>query len=114
MTDLEHLSAFLAEYKMKAPRRFASAAAAIDVQKIEDEIRYIVLRNSNNRELVLKAVSADGWLLEYASDELKKDPEIVIAALKNNPNASQFVNDKEVLRQVEEQLLENNKSMGGR
>jgi general stress protein YciG len=41
-------------------------------------------------DIVLAAVSQDGMALEYASDELQANDEIVKIALLNNPNAKQF------------------------
>lgn len=53
-----------------------------------------IKKNYNNREYVLNAVSNQGNLLEFASEELKNDKEIVLAAIENNPEALEFVSDK--------------------
>ena len=37
-----------------------------------------------DREIVLAAVKEDGWALQYASEELQRDPDIVVAAVKHN------------------------------
>jgi hypothetical protein len=39
---------------------------------------------ATDKELVLEAVQQAGWILEYASLELKADTEIVLAAIKQN------------------------------
>jgi hypothetical protein len=44
----------------------------------------------NNRVLVLAAVTQNGFTLQYASKDLRADPEVVKAALNNCPRASQF------------------------
>ena len=46
--------------------------------------------SQRQRELVLAAVQQDGMRLEFASDELKADPEIVAAAVKQNPRAATY------------------------
>ena len=104
MSDLEQLRMYVAEYREKGRYRFSSGNAAIEVSRLESVIRGIVGRHPADRDIVLEGVSVDGFLLEYVSDELKKDPAIVAAALKNNPNAAQFVSDKEVLKQVKEEI----------
>jgi hypothetical protein len=62
----------------------------------------------NDKEQVIKAVSKDGMLLEYASDELKADREIVLAAVQNRSKGLQYVKyaseelraDPEIIRKV--------------
>ncbi len=44
---------------------------------------YVSDEFKNDKEIVLKAVSAHGSSLEYASDALKDDKEVVIAAIEN-------------------------------
>ena len=57
----------------------------------------------NNKEEVLRAIrSRRGYLLKYASDELKNDKEVVLAAVQNNGNALEHASeeirvDKEVV-----------------
>ena len=36
-----------------------------------------VKKNSNNKDFIMKAVSMEGKLLDYASDELKQDKDVV-------------------------------------
>ena len=50
--------------------------------------------NYNNREYVLKAVSEQGALLDFAEETLKDDKQIVLAAIKNNPEALEFASDR--------------------
>ena len=52
-----------------------------------------IKENSSNREYVLKAVSTNGKLLEYADDNLKNDKEVVLTAIENNPEALEFASD---------------------
>jgi hypothetical protein len=42
----------------------------------------------NNKEFVLTHVNASGRNLEYASDALKNDKEVVLAAVKNSSSSS--------------------------
>ena len=56
----------------------------------------------NDREIVLAALKSDGEALQYVSEELKNDKEIVLAAVKNKGRAlkyanTEFRNDKEVV-----------------
>ena len=51
-------------------------------------------KNCDSREYVLNAVTNQGSLLDYASDELKNDKQIVLAAINNNPEALEFASDK--------------------
>ena len=44
--------------------------------------------------MIIKAVSHNGNALEYASDELKNDYNIVMKALSNNGNALQYASDE--------------------
>ena len=53
-----------------------------------------IKQNYNNRDYVLKAVSKQGNLLDYASEELKDDKQIALAAIENNPEALEFVSDR--------------------
>ena len=53
-----------------------------------------VKKNSNDKEFIMKAVSVEGKLLDYASDELKQDKDVVEAALNQDGEALEFVSDK--------------------
>lgn len=44
--------------------------------------------------MILEAVKRDGSLLEYASEELKNDKEVVLGAIKNNKNSFQYASEK--------------------
>ena len=50
--------------------------------------------NCNNKEYVLKAVGGQGKLLEWASDELRDDEEVVKTALENDGEAMEFASDR--------------------
>ena len=58
----------------------------IEITKIKE--------NYNNREYVLKAVSEQGSLLDFAEESLKDDKEIVLTAIANNPEALEFASDR--------------------
>ncbi|MGO5336724.1 DUF4116 domain-containing protein [Bilifractor sp. LCP19S3_H10] len=52
-----------------------------------------------NREIVLEAVKNCGAMIKYASDTLRRDPEIVKAALAEDPDAEFYV-EEEVLKKL--------------
>ena len=58
----------------------------IEVVKIKEKY--------NDRDYVLKSVSEQGALLDFADDSLKDDKEIVLAAIENNPEALEFASDR--------------------
>lgn len=77
------------------------ALAAIQVnpyllrQELDEHLR-------NNKEIVLVAVSRDGSLLKFASEELKADRDVLLAAVRSNPYSLQFAtremnNDEEIV-----------------
>ena len=45
----------------------------------------------NDKCLVLDLVDKDGLLLEFASQDLKKDFDVVLTAVSNNHNAKEFI-----------------------
>ena len=56
----------------------------------------------DDREVVMSAVSQDGWALEFASDELRADRDIVLAAVKHEGYPLKYASkelqgDREVL-----------------
>lgn len=53
-----------------------------------------IKENYNNRDYVLKAVSEQGILLDFADESFKDDKEIVLAAISNNPEALEFASDR--------------------
>ena len=46
-----------------------------------------------DQEVVLAAVAQDGWALEYASDGLRADKEVVLAAVAQNGSALQYASE---------------------
>jgi len=48
----------------------------------------------DDRDVVLMAVRSNGKLLEFASEELRRDHEVVLAAMCSNPRARRFAIDK--------------------
>ena len=57
-------------------------------------IEYASEKLRSDKEIVLAAVKNDGCALEYASEELKADAEIVLAAVKNNGIALEYASKK--------------------
>ena len=47
-----------------------------------------------DKEVVLAAVKKHGYALEYASDELKADKEVVLAAVKNHGSSLKYASDE--------------------
>lgn len=45
-------------------------------------------------EVVMEAVKNRGWNLQFASDRLKNDPEVVLEAVKTHCGAFEFAGDK--------------------
>ncbi|NGX44273.1 MAG: hypothetical protein K1060chlam3_00439, partial [Candidatus Anoxychlamydiales bacterium] len=55
-----------------------------------------------DKEIVLAAVKQNGWAIQYAHEDLKKDKEIVLAAVKQNGNTlssahEELTKDKEIV-----------------
>ena len=48
-------------------------------------------KNCEDRDYVLKTVMKNGKLLEFAADRFHDDREVAFAAVKNNPEALEFV-----------------------
>ena len=48
----------------------------------------------NNKEDVLKEIKRNGFRLNYVSEELKDDPEIVIEALKRDGYSLNFIKSR--------------------
>lgn len=58
-----------------------------NIEYIGDKLKYLL----NNKEIILNAVSQDGELLRFASDGLKNDNDVVMAAIKRNINSIKYV-----------------------
>ncbi len=48
----------------------------------------------NDKEVVMVAVTNDGWALQYASSELRNDNSVVFGAVKNNGNVLEYASDE--------------------
>ena len=48
----------------------------------------------NNKEEVLKELEKNGWTLEFAGKELKRDREVVMVAIKNNGLALEYASER--------------------
>jgi predicted RNA-binding protein (virulence factor B family) len=46
-----------------------------------------------DREIVLAAVQQNGYVLEYADESFKKDKEVVLAAVQQNGNALKYADE---------------------
>jgi hypothetical protein len=55
---------------------------------------YISEELKKDKEVVLAAVKQDGYALQYASEELKKDKEVVLAAVKQNGYALKYASEE--------------------
>ena len=55
-----------------------------------DSDHYVVCKN---RDIVLEAVKGCGAMVQYASDALKRDPDVVRAALKEEPDAYVYLDE---------------------
>ena len=70
-----------------------------DGQVLEDEeedmivLQYASEELKGDREVVLAAVNQIGDALQYASEELQSDKEVVIAAINQSINSFRYVND---------------------
>ena len=43
-----------------------------------------VIQNADNKEFILKAIDEDATLIEFASDEIRDNKEIMLEAIKRN------------------------------
>ena len=57
-------------------------------------MRFASERLKDDKEIVLEAVSKDGWGLKYVSDRLKDDKEVVLEAIKNNGLALAYASNR--------------------
>lgn len=71
--------------RLESPRE----RALTFVRRGGESLRYIT-EYQDDDFVVLEAVSANGLALEFASDRLKSDREIIQAAIENNPRAAIF------------------------
>jgi len=47
-----------------------------------------------DKEIVMAAVKKHGWAIEHSDESLHKDNDIIMAALKQNPTVESFLIDK--------------------
>lgn len=59
----------------------------------------------DDRDVVLMAVRNNGMLLEFASEELRRDHEVVLTAICSNPRARRFAIDKPLFDAWESESL---------
>ena len=63
-------------------------------------LRFVGDRWSNDKEIVILAVSNNGLALEFASNEFKSDREIVLLSVKNNAKSLIFASDEIIIAAV--------------
>ena len=52
------------------------------------------IQNGKVKDIVLSAVTNDGWALEYASDRLKDDNDVVLEATEKDRSSLKFASDR--------------------
>ena len=57
-------------------------------------IQYASKRLRDDREVVLAAVKQDGWVLKFASDRLKDDKDVVLSAVKSEGTSIKFASSR--------------------
>ena len=57
-------------------------------------MQYASDRLRDNKEIILEAVKINGWALKYASPRLKDNKEVVMEAIKNDEFAVMFASDR--------------------
>ena len=103
------ISALIAEYQMKQPRRFASDYAAIDFDKLEDSIRNEVRKNSTDKSVAMVIAQSEPYFLQFMSEELQSDMDVVREVVKNNPkNAAMYV-DEDLIEKIKKEEFEKQK-----
>jgi NhaP-type Na+/H+ and K+/H+ antiporter len=60
----------------------------------EKSKEYREIKDKNNKENVIVAVSVDGMKLKNASERLRDDKEVVLVAVANNENALEYASEK--------------------
>lgn len=63
------------------------------IKKNSSFFKDLDIKYRGERNIALEAVVIDGLLLEYISDDLKADIDVVMAALESNPMALEFADD---------------------
>ena len=64
------------------------------VKRVNFDLEYASDELKNDREVVMKAVNQRGCASEYASDELRNDREVVMEAVKQNGCALKYASDE--------------------
>merc|ERR1712060_707918 len=68
----------------------------------------------DDRDVVLAAVQSNGKMLEFASEELRKDHEVVLAAIRSNPRAIRFAIDRPLFDVADSEALTQKETTGRR
>ncbi len=55
---------------------------------------YIKKYGGSDKDLLLQALALDGTLLQHAADELRRDPEVLRVAIRQNDLAAQYVSEE--------------------
>ena len=75
------------------------------VKNIGYALEYASEQLESNFNIVMEVIKQCGWALKYASKELRGNKEIVLAALKNNIDAFQFINQEVFIISIVHHLL---------
>ena len=79
---------------MKEKRITDKTEALKTVKQNSYSIQYLSDELRNDREIVLMAVKQNGYLIQYLSDELKNDREIVLEAVKQDGRLIKYLSDE--------------------
>ncbi|CAK9011166.1 Uncharacterized protein SCF082_LOCUS10984 [Durusdinium trenchii] len=63
-------------------------------------VQYGSERLQDDKEIILMAVSSAGWLIPFVSDRLQRDPEICFAAVRAQPEAISYVAPELITREL--------------
>ena len=65
--------------------------SAVDAVRCAKELQKSLKKD---KEIVMAAVKKHGWAIEHSDESLHKDNDIIMAALKQNPTVESFLIDK--------------------
>ena len=102
--DLENLRKYITMYRDQTNFRLYNGYVSLDISNTYNKIKEIVLRNPDNRQIILESIVVDGSFLKYASERLRRDRTIVTLAMSNNLDAAQYVDDVDLLEQVKKDI----------
>ena len=104
-TDEENFSKTYAEWDMKSSRRFASNAATREFDDLGSILERMLHKHKDDKHFVLLAISYNVSFIMDVDDKWRKDIDVVRVAYKNNPEAAKSYMDKDVVAQVEKEVM---------